>query len=53
MSGKPQVTEKRDRASDLRLMTTCAQGSRRLQEVGTDWLATVRADGQPHVVPRR
>lgn len=38
-------------AGDERPLTTWAEARRRLAEADTYWLATVRPDGRPHVVP--
>jgi nitroimidazol reductase NimA-like FMN-containing flavoprotein (pyridoxamine 5'-phosphate oxidase superfamily) len=36
---------------DARPLTTWAEARRRLEEADTYWLATVRPDGRPHVMP--
>jgi hypothetical protein len=38
-------------ADDARPLATWPEARRRLEEADTYWLATVRADGRPHVVP--
>ena len=39
------------RVDDARPQTTWAQARRRLEQANTFWLATVRPDGLPHVMP--
>ncbi len=48
--GQPR-TARPYRPDDARPVTTWAQVRRRLEEANTYWLATVRPDGRPHVMP--
>jgi nitroimidazol reductase NimA-like FMN-containing flavoprotein (pyridoxamine 5'-phosphate oxidase superfamily) len=51
MAGKEPVVEQLFNADDTRPLTTWAEARRRLEEADTYWLATVRPDGRPHVMP--
>src|SRR5258708_5385962 len=51
MPGKEPVSEQRFSADDMRPLTRWADAQRYLQEGNTYWLATVRPDARPHVMP--
>jgi len=51
MPDKLPVTAEQYLAADSRPQTTWADVRRRLAEARTYWLATVRPDGRPHVMP--
>ncbi len=51
MAAKEPVTARPLIAGERRLQPLWPEACRRLAEGGTYWLATVRPDGRPHVVP--
>ena len=51
MAAKDPVAEQRFNAEDVRALTTWAEARRRLDEAKTFWLAIVRPDTRPHVMP--
>jgi nitroimidazol reductase NimA-like FMN-containing flavoprotein (pyridoxamine 5'-phosphate oxidase superfamily) len=51
MSGREPVAERPVSVDDARPLPAWAEARRHLEEADTYWLATVRPDGQPHVMP--
>ncbi len=51
MAGMEPVAEQRVSADDARPLPTWAEARRQLAAAETYWLATVRPDGRPHVMP--
>ena len=51
MAGKEPLSAQPYSADETRPLPTWAEARRRLEEAPFYWLATVRPDGRPHVVP--
>ncbi len=51
MAGEEPVSEQPFSADEARPVPTWAEARRRLEDAQFYWLATVRPDGRPHVVP--